>query len=255
MKTLSKIITLSALATVAVQAQSSTYLVTGTMDAVNVDVSPAPTVITIIDRYDETQASGPQTPSLTGSWDLDASAASFTSGDLNVDEYVNASNAFGGFYLSDIVRQNDIFNINSGGTANWDAGTLTLTYSVGSGTIDSNDGASYSGANLDVSNTLNGSIDHNYDCSGAAIVCNAVAAGDGSTSAADMAVFSLVFTDVSLSEFNGTVTLFAKGANLETNTVYSINGVSEVPVPAAAWLFGSALVGLAGVARKRSITV
>lgn len=29
--------------------------------------------------------------------------------------------------------------------------------------------------------------------------------------------------------------------------------VSEVPVPAAAWLFGSALVGLAGVGRKRKV--
>jgi hypothetical protein len=27
--------------------------------------------------------------------------------------------------------------------------------------------------------------------------------------------------------------------------------VSQVPVPAAAWLFGSALLGLAGIARKR----
>jgi hypothetical protein len=31
------------------------------------------------------------------------------------------------------------------------------------------------------------------------------------------------------------------------------DGVSEVPVPAAAWLFGSALVGLAGIGRKRKM--
>lgn len=34
--------------------------------------------------------------------------------------------------------------------------------------------------------------------------------------------------------------------------VASFTGVAEVPVPAAAWLFGSALLGLAGHARKRA---
>lgn len=32
---------------------------------------------------------------------------------------------------------------------------------------------------------------------------------------------------------------------------FSVNGVAAVPVPAAAWLMGSSLLGLAGVARKR----
>lgn len=32
----------------------------------------------------------------------------------------------------------------------------------------------------------------------------------------------------------------------------SVDGVSEVPVPAAAWLFGSALLGLFGASRKRA---
>lgn len=41
----------------------------------------------------------------------------------------------------------------------------------------------------------------------------------------------------SVPAFNGTGTLSA--------------GVSEVPVPAAVWLFGSGLVGLAGIARRR----
>jgi hypothetical protein len=32
---------------------------------------------------------------------------------------------------------------------------------------------------------------------------------------------------------------------------YQMNVVNEVPVPAAAWLFGSAIAGLAGIARRR----
>jgi len=36
-----------------------------------------------------------------------------------------------------------------------------------------------------------------------------------------------------------------------TTDVFPDSGTSEVPVPAAVWLFGSGLVGLAGVARRR----
>jgi hypothetical protein len=39
---------------------------------------------------------------------------------------------------------------------------------------------------------------------------------------------------------------------LDLQLVVTNVSVSEVPVPAAAWLFGSALVGLSGVARRRS---
>ena len=39
-------------------------------------------------------------------------------------------------------------------------------------------------------------------------------------------------------------------ANFDMTTV-TVTGVSAVPVPAAVWLFGSGLVGLAGVARRR----
>lgn len=37
-------------------------------------------------------------------------------------------------------------------------------------------------------------------------------------------------------------------------TLNQLIGVTSVPVPAAAWLFGSALIGLAGIGRKRGIT-
>jgi hypothetical protein len=64
------------------------------------------------------------------------------------------------------------------------------------------------------------------------------------------------------STFTGTlVGTDTSGSGLSRNTT-SINwqiagavvggGTPEVPVPAAAWLFGSGLVGLAGAARRRS---
>jgi len=37
----------------------------------------------------------------------------------------------------------------------------------------------------------------------------------------------------------------------DTSTVFSITRVGEVPLPAAFWLFGSGLIGLAGIARRK----
>jgi hypothetical protein len=44
--------------------------------------------------------------------------------------------------------------------------------------------------------------------------------------------------------------IFANGAVLQIDAVAS-NPPSEIPVPAAVWLFGSGLLGLAGVARRK----
>ncbi|MCK5830871.1 MAG: VPLPA-CTERM sorting domain-containing protein [Methylococcales bacterium] len=38
-------------------------------------------------------------------------------------------------------------------------------------------------------------------------------------------------------------------------TINDVNSVSNVPVPAAVWLFGSALMGLVGVSRRKSSSV
>jgi len=43
------------------------------------------------------------------------------------------------------------------------------------------------------------------------------------------------------------------GGDMWSTSDYSLTPTSAVPVPAAAWLFGSALVGLAGVGRKRKM--
>jgi len=58
--------------------------------------------------------------------------------------------------------------------------------------------------------------------------------------------------------FNPGTGHFASGANLTASGLYSLNitmkdsvFVSAVPVPAAAWLFGSGLIALAGIARRK----
>ncbi len=46
-----------------------------------------------------------------------------------------------------------------------------------------------------------------------------------------------------------------RGGNLSTNPNYTLSVVSAVPVPAAVWLFGTAMLGLLGMRRKSKMAV
>jgi hypothetical protein len=81
----------------------------------------------------------------------------------------------------------------------------------------------------------------------------------GSTMTTDWQTFSQT-VNVGLGDVSGGVTLLLKagcgpvpgcGVDVQFDNV-SIDYVSAVPVPAAAWLFGSGLLGLVGVARRKS---
>lgn len=65
-------------------------------------------------------------------------------------------------------------------------------------------------------------------------------------------LLDLVFDDIDPVTNTGTGTMVADAGILGTASG-TFTYVNEVPVPAAAWLFGSALVGLAGVGRRRKI--
>lgn len=61
--------------------------------------------------------------------------------------------------------------------------------------------------------------------------------------------FSINLLDLDPNGLNG----FTNTENFTVDTLnISVTGVSAVPVPAAAWLFGSGLIGLFGFARKKS---
>jgi hypothetical protein len=65
---------------------------------------------------------------------------------------------------------------------------------------------------------------------------------------------SFVFSE-DRSSFSGALTGYEKsGVNIALNTTvlnWTVTAVETVPVPAAAWLFGSALLGMAGVRARR----
>jgi len=96
---------------------------------------------------------------------------------------------------------------------------------------------------------LGGSWGYNF---GGATQFNNTVAGFGSDQL--MSFIALGATDVS--DLSGTPisTTFANGkwhVNATTGTVSYVGQVSAVPVPAAIWLFGSGLLGLVGISRRK----
>ena len=66
------------------------------------------------------------------------------------------------------------------------------------------------------------------------------------------ALFLSVFTDATVFDRTGSITIFAQndlGRIFSTTLVDTLT--PAVPVPAAAWLFGSGLIGLIGIARRK----
>lgn len=146
------------------------------------------------------------------------------------------------------------------GVANLDStGVLTITLS---GLIDAS-GVGYGTANISTVNQFTGST--------AAGVFTPVSAQSETTSCTNngsgtiCSLFTQLNTFVPLSSFGGTISLSGGGTLTGTLSSTGSNGVvskltstdvltpvSSVPVPATAWLFGSGLLGLAGVTRRRS---
>ena len=83
-------------------------------------------------------------------------------------------------------------------------------------------------------------------------VCGNTTVGDSAAFVIDPGTFT-VANQGALVGFDVTDSRGTVAGNVTTVSSYTLTQAapSEVPVPAAAWLFGSALVGLAGIGRKR----
>lgn len=126
------------------------------------------------------------------------------------------------------------------GTGNWNADTRTLTYSLASGGANSSIGSVYQETGSSCVNS--GSVLGNTVC------------GTWQNTTPEWEGFNLELTfSEDLSSFSGVLRAIEQsGSGLTANTTTTtFELVGEVPVPAAAWLFGSGLVGLAGIARRR----
>jgi hypothetical protein len=132
------------------------------------------------------------------------------------------------------------------GTGSFNAATNTFTYTKVAGAANSNGGS--------VGTNSGGNICNNGTTLLGQSVCgNATAA----TPSWEGLALNFVFSADKLS-FSGALTATDKsgsGTTANTTTInWQISGSTPapvVPVPAAAWLFGSGLLGLAGTARRR----
>jgi len=126
------------------------------------------------------------------------------------------------------------------GVASWDAATRTLTHELPSGGPNSSIGSSYT--------------ETASSCQGEGNVVGQTVCGTWGETTPEWEGFTLELTfSEDLAEFSGVLNAIEQsGSGLTANTTtttFELSG-AEVPLPAAAWLFGSALLGLGGRARR-----
>jgi hypothetical protein len=172
-----------------------------------------------------TAAFVPATPAFSGNWDIDSSTISPV-GDISFAPYSAQWSVLGNL-IGTTSYTTDIYHLDTTVPAvgyNYDASSRTLT----------------------ITNALFASTNSVNTCSPGAFIC-------GNTLPTYQLSLTLTFADDALSAFSGTATATnddGHGSAYSYN--YAFNGhAPAVPAPAALWLFGSGLVGLAGVARSR----
>lgn len=160
----------------------------------------------------------PTAPIFSGTWDVTTSALS---GNANFAAYVAEWSVAGVGVVGTTSYSADNYSLASTSTS-YNALTRTLTVT---GIVDNTSAP--------------------YSCVGALFCGNELPSFD--------LALTLTFTDDTLQAFNGSLTATNDDGNgSQYAYAWSFNGETpEVPVPGAVWLFGSAIAGLAGLARSR----
>jgi hypothetical protein len=246
----------------AAQSHAATYDVTGSLAAINtIGATSTPTLW--IHPGSTTYSTAATTwPTFTGTWSVDPAAGAISGIFSDFEQYSTSIRALG--TLTAVVDQPHLVYSFNGGTVTYDEATRTLTLGqtlVQNGPSTSNTQTSDATLLFD---TANGSIPG--VCSNNATIC----AGQAQQFLAkpDMERFYLTLTFSSdFSSFTGSAVGADVGGAIvgypgtTGNTWYKwdfagtlADDAPTVPVPAAAWLLGSGLAGLAGVARRRRAT-
>jgi len=242
---------------VALQAHASTYNVTGNMTGSK--VIGATSIPTLTYKHGPSNVAG--MPTFGGIWDINTGVNSIVGG-IDFEQFTVGVSAIGGALTANITQSNSVYNI-GGGTVSYNAAThvLTvgqvLTYSSASGT--SNGSLNW---NTVANPAIGATAAVNGTCSGSSLICNGQTAQFLSKPNKEQFYLTLTFDGVGdiFSHFTGSaVGVDIGGATGGSQTgnqweSYTFQGTANaptVPVPATAWLFGSGVLGLAGVARRR----
>ena len=257
MKIMKSLIAVSILA--AVQANAAVYNVTGSQAGANTKGATVDPSLFVHAGSTSYSTSASNFPTFSGSWDINTagSSGSVTGIFGNFVQYSTSVSA--GFGLTAVINQPHVVYSFSGGTVSYNAGTRTFTlgqplvYSNSDAAIN-NDATSDAKLTLDVAHGAAAGV-----CSGASVICNNQATYFINKPDLERFYMTLTFSP-DFSSFTGTAVGAdvggGSGGTATGNTWYSYNFTGTaaqpaVPVPAAAWLFGSGLMGLAGVARRR----
>jgi hypothetical protein len=243
-----KLTTALTLAILASSAQAE-YVTSGTSGTISVSAGSATSVFyTAATDGSSNTAYAPINLSFNGDWTFDFSDlnnVAFT-GNVNLGDYETQTNVTG-FPVIDGHISYTGANYAFSGVGSYDESSNIFSYS------SSSTGSNSSGAS-DFTNT--GASCENGKTS---IFANVCGTWSGTTGDWEGLSISLGFSE-DRSTFDGSIAAIEQsGSGLTANTTtinFTLdsgvnNAPSAVPVPAAAWLFGSALVGLAGLKRRK----
>jgi len=236
---------LTAVAALAISGQTfAAYTSTGTAGSINVSATAATSVFYTSPTNGSANTNYPAiTPAISGAWDFDFTDLNNVafSGNVYQGDYETQTNVTG-FITIDGHQSFANSNQALAGVGSYNEGSNTFSFAIPTGGANSSGGSD---------NTRDSASCQNGSTSFFGNVCGT---WNGTTGDWEGLVISLVFSE-DRTTFSGFVQgIERSGSGLTANTTtldFAVNGVSEVPVPAAVWLFGSAMMSLAGVARRR----
>lgn len=265
MKTIKTLFAVSALAA-GVEAHAATQTVlsmNGTMNGMNVLGATADPTLTVNPTAPTFSQLGNFVLTTTGTFGQSDFAYTGIQGTWDFDPYTTAINAgIGG--KATVTQSNSVYDIGGAGngTVTWNAATRTLTLGQQLNYTASTDStlgtaavATYNSQASDGVAKWNTTSGVAGACTPSGTVCNGQTSIFLANPNIERFYLTLTFAE-DFVNFTGTAVGIDVGGSLPLGktgnqfTTYSFTGA--VPVPAAAWLFGSALVGLAGVSRRKA---
>jgi len=244
------------------QSHATLYNVTGSFDGINTIGATSDPKLYVHTGTTAYSTTANTFPTFSGQWDVNTASPSVTGTFADFAQY-STSVYVSLLFASAVVNQPHLVYSFNNGTASYDAATRTFTLGQPLTFYASGDTPSTApGMNAQSSDAAltfdTGKGAQAGVCTGNSTVCTGQTDIFLATPNLEMFYMTLTFS-ADFQTFTGTAVgadvggALASGVGVTGNTwySYSFNGQQAVPVPAAAWLMGSGLVGLAGVARRR----